>query len=65
MTVAAVLKKYPEIELFSRDKGYDLYQLIMQLERDQSPLAYLIGLGIPVYSALNIVSKIVTDVCRV
>jgi cytidyltransferase-like protein len=64
MSVLDVLKKYPEIELFSRDRGYDYYKLIIQAESDHPPLAYLLALGIPVYSALNLASKMVSDACR-
>ena len=65
MPFVDVLKKYPEIELFSREKGYQLFEFITKKEKDQSPLAYLIALGIPVYSALNLASKLVSDACRI
>lgn len=65
MSILDVLKKYPEIELFTKEKGYELHQLIIRLEKEKSVWAYVLGLGIPVYSALNLLSKIITDVCRI
>jgi hypothetical protein len=65
MRVIDMLKDYPEIELFGREKSYQLYQLIIEKEKDKSLLAYLIALGIPVSSALSLATKLVSDVCRI
>ncbi|OGV47624.1 MAG: hypothetical protein A3F46_05300 [Legionellales bacterium RIFCSPHIGHO2_12_FULL_42_9] len=63
-SVIDTLRKYPQIELLSREKSHALYQLITECERNKSPLAYLLALGIPVFSALNIASKLTSDSCR-
>lgn len=65
MSILNTLKQYPELELYSKEKGYELYQLILQLERDQSLWVYVVGLGIPAHSALNLLSKMITDLCRI
>ncbi|MDI1351731.1 MAG: LicD family protein [bacterium] len=65
MPILNVLKKYPEIELFSREKGYELYSLITDLKKNDSPFAYLVGIGIPVYSAFHLIIKLITDFCRI
>lgn len=65
MSITETLLRYPEIELYSREKSYNLYQLIKRLERDKSALIYLAGLSIPAYAALTLMGKIVTDACRV
>jgi hypothetical protein len=65
MSILNTLKKYPDFELYTKEKGYELYQLIVQLEREQSLWVYAVGLGIPAYSALNLLSKMITDVCRI
>jgi cytidyltransferase-like protein len=60
-----ILKKYPEIELFSRDKSHQLYELIMKAEVNQSPLAYLLAIGVPFSAALTLATKMASDSCRV
>lgn len=65
MSIGNFLRKYPAIELYSRDQSYQLYQLITEQERNKSPLAYLIALGIPVSSALTLAAKFASDACRV
>lgn len=65
MSVVSFLKKYPEIEIYGKERSYELYKLIKKLEEEKSAIAYLAGLSIPAYSALNLLCKIITDVCRI
>ena len=64
MPLINALKKYPEIEFFSREKSYQLHNLIREAEKNKSPLAYLLAVGIPVSSALSLAAKITSDACR-
>lgn len=64
MKIGEFLRKYPAIELYGREQSNLLYQLITEQDRNQSPLAYLIALGIPASSALTLAAKISSDACR-
>jgi len=60
-TTRQFLKKYYEIEKFGKNISYQLYQNIVTQE--QSVYAYMQAMAIPLVSALNIICKLITDLC--
>lgn len=60
-TVTDFFKQYPQIEKFGKSVSYELYQSLA--EQEQNFYTYLRATAIPVVSALNIICKLITDVC--
>ena len=58
------LQKYPNIELFGKEVSYSFYQYLQQ--QQQAPLyARLISIGIPACSVLSLITKALSDLCRI
>ncbi|KTC85003.1 LicD family protein [Legionella brunensis] len=56
-------KRYPEIEIFGKESSYKYYNLINGINNPL--LSRLVASGIPISCALSLVSKLLSDICRI
>lgn len=57
------VRRYHEIEVFGKEYSYKYYKLIQRINNPL--LARLAASGIPLSSALSLVTKLLSDVCRI
>ncbi len=60
--ITSLLQQYHQIEKIGKTASHQYYQYL--LSRDENLLTHLMAAGIPVFSAVSFVTKLITDVCE-
>lgn len=60
--ILKTIKRYPELDMFGKECSYQFHTILTHM--DNALISRLVASGIPLCSALSLVSKLLSDICR-